>query len=35
MATDAEPVVILEENGVEVARGVGDKPIAQTGKPSA
>ncbi len=33
-ASGAEPVVILEENGVEVARGVGEKP-PQPAKPAA
>lgn len=33
-ATGAEPVVILEENGVEVARSVGEKP-PQAAKPAA
>jgi hypothetical protein len=35
MNMGSEPVVVLEENGVEVARMVGDKPVAQVGSPSA
>jgi hypothetical protein len=35
MNTGAEPIVILEENGVEVSRSVGDKPASQAGRPNA
>jgi hypothetical protein len=31
----SDPIVILEENGVEVARAVGDKPAAGPGTPTA
>jgi len=30
----AEPIVILEENGVEVAKGVGEKPTSSEPKPA-
>ncbi len=35
MGDGSEPVVILEENGVEVARSVGEKPPQTTTKPAA
>ena len=31
----SDPIVILEQNGVEVSRAVGDKPSVASGSPTA
>ena len=31
----SDPIVILEQNGVEVSRAVGDKPSTASGSPTA